>query len=365
MQLPTWHDLLPQQRDVLDHPLDSDLFVVGPPGSGKTILALRRARMIAEGGERTTIVAFHRMLRRLVQAIHSLEGTPDPLVSARTMHSWVHAHHAERTGSPLPLGYEVDWATISAAATTSANVTVGGHLVIDEGQDLATGFFRYARMHAGGVLSVFADEDQALEDSPSTLALIKEAAQLPDPFILKDNHRNAPEVAALAEHFHQGGLPAATVRRPRVGQLPRLRKAGGIEESAQLIATWVRNAGGNVGVVVARNATGTAICKELRGLLNGRVDFYDSDRKNDGEIELHAPGVTVLNERSVKGQEFDTVFLLELEQFLPCTTAKMFRVMYMLCARARDHLHLVYGPGPLSSACLAQLPDERVLERGA
>lgn len=75
------------------------------------------------------------------------------------------------------------------------------------------------------------------------------------------------------------------------------------------------------------------------------------------------PGVTVLNKDSVKGQEFDTVFVLELERFIPCTIDAEFRAMYMMCTRARDRLFLVYGPERLSAVAEASLPSGDVLER--
>ena len=71
----------------------------------------------------------------------------------------------------------------------------------------------------------------------------------------------------------------------------------------------------------------------------------------------------MLNKESVKGQEFDTVFILELDRFIPCTTDAEFRAMYMMCARARDNLFLIYGPGPLSAEAEASLPGEDILER--
>ena len=76
-----------------------------------------------------------------------------------------------------------------------------------------------------------------------------------------------------------------------------------------------------------------------------------------------APGVTVLNKESVKGQEFDTVFVLEIEAFIPCTDDVMRRGMYMMCSRARDNLFLIYGPGELSVEAATALPGLDVLER--
>ena len=91
--------------------------------------------------------------------------------------------------------------------------------------------------------------------------------------------------------------------------------------------------------------------------------MYTSDEPNEDSIDVRAPGVTVLNKDSVKGQEFDTVFVLELERFIPCTNDAEFRAMYMMCTRARDRLFLVYGPERLFSVAEASLPGDDVLER--
>ena len=76
-----------------------------------------------------------------------------------------------------------------------------------------------------------------------------------------------------------------------------------------------------------------------------------------------APGVTMLNKKSVKGQEFDTVFVLEVDDFLPCTAETERRALYMMCTRARDNLFLMYGPADLSPAVEGALPGPDILER--
>lgn len=95
------------------------------------------------------------------------------------------------------------------------------------------------------------------------------------------------------------------------------------------------------------------------------MDYYASGQGNEDSINLLEPSVTILNRRSVKGQEFDTVFILQLESFIPCPTKAMKRSMYMMCARARDNLFLVHGPSKLSAAARAGLPGPKVLEREA
>lgn len=191
---------------------------------------------------------------------------------------------------------------------------------MDEGQDLPKDFFAYASQCVAHRLSVFADDDQAIGKRRSTLEDIKSAAGLPDPILLTENHRNTPEIARLAEWFHQGRLPMATVMRSGSGDIPQLVKSSRPEVTVERIATELTNrANSSIGVIVDQNPTGKEIHKLLRDRLpESRIDIYSSTDRNENSIDVRQPGVTVLNRKSVKGQEFDTVFILELECFIPC-----------------------------------------------
>ena len=237
-------------------------------------------------------------------------------------------------------------------------------LVVDEGQSLPEGFFVYVSRHVSRTMAVFADDDQALGDLRTTLEQIKNAAELDDPVILKENHRNAPEVAAVAEHFHRGRLPAAEVRRRQTGELPRLINSPNNAATADLVSNWCRTRGGSVGVIVDGNETGDNLSRELAARLpQSRIDIYTHQRGNEDEINVLDDGVTILNMKSVKGQEFDSVFILELERFIPFANDVERRAMYMMCTRARDNLFLVHGPEPLSRQAAQSLPGPDVLER--
>ena len=75
------------------------------------------------------------------------------------------------------------------------------------------------------------------------------------------------------------------------------------------------------------------------------------------------PGVTVLNVKSIKGQEFDTVFVMEIGELLLEASEVNRRKMYMLCARARDHLFLVHDGDRLRRRLLERLPGVDILKR--
>ncbi len=370
MQLPTWDELNaePEQLEVLERPLDRSLFVAGPPGSGKTVLAIRRAQLAAESREDDTaapsvvIVTFNRMLRRLLALMD------ESRLAVATMQSFIWRDYERRTGKYPPRHsddpYEYDWDAMLTTLDGHARAMPDRqHLVVDEAQDLPEGFFRYASRHVSRTMTVFADEDQALKDRRSTLAQIKAAAGLADPVMLTRNHRNTPEVAALANHFHRGSLPAADVVRSFSRELPRLLRSRGPDSSVTPIANWFTNRGGSIGVIVDKNPTGSDRHHRLAELLpQARVDIYANEDKNEDSIDVLKPGITVLNRESVKGQEFDTVFILELGAFIPCRNEAAYRTMYMMCARARDHLFLVYGPDDLTPAARASLPGPQVLE---
>jgi superfamily I DNA/RNA helicase len=365
MRLPRWDELIDKQIKILEHPLNKPLFVAGPPGSGKTVLAISRARMQTDAGKSVALVTFNRMLRRLASALDVASGHLNS-----TMHSFVWRDYVRQTDGEEPIkkpgsSFDYDWPAILARlAKNPKQSSSWENLIVDEGQDLPEGFFTYASRHVAGALTVFADDDQALGDRRTKLEQIQAAANLPDPVLLMENHRNCPEVAAVAEHFHEGRLPAAEVQRPPISEKPRLLHSRSLQATAELIARWLQTRGGSIGVVVDQNRTADELVARLRASLPGRrVDLYKSDLKNEDAINILDTGITILNKESVKGQEFDAVFIVELERLIPCLSAQMRRVMYMLCTRARDALHLIYGPATLSVAALAALPSPYLLER--
>ena len=364
-----------EQLDVLEWPLDKPLFVAGPPGSGKTVLAVHRAQMIGEAEPAAVVLTYNRMLRRLMALLSAQNRkmqthTIQPTGRISTMQSYVWSDYKSRADTDPPRHphdrYAYIWddmLNVFEQRGCGPNVP---HLVVDEGQDLAEGFFAYASRYVSRTLSVFADEDQALANQGTTLKQIKRAANLPnEPILLSENHRNTPEIARLAEHFHSGSLPAASVRRSRGGGVPRLLEVPSMDDAAARIAVWQTNQGGSTGVIVDQNRTGRTLHQLLGQKLPGsRVDLYSNSLRNEDQINVLEDGVTVLNKESVKGQEFDAVFILELHRFLPCGNDSQRRGMYMMCSRARDDLWLICGPdGRLTAAIDNALPGPDIVER--
>lgn len=362
MRLPTYDEISrdEQQLDIYDAPFDQSMLVTGPPGSGKTVLAVHRAQMATKAGITVVFVTYNRMLRRLVALLTAGK------IQARTMHKFVSDNYYKDFNAKVPskAPYVYDWQAMFVALKEHGVQPAPIHVIVDEGQDLPKEFFCYLREFGATTLTVFADEDQALTEDRSTLLDIKTTGRFDDPILLTGNHRNTPEIARVAEHFHSGQSPIPEVHRPPSGELPKLLAYSTIEKASALVANWYSGRGGSVGVVVARNPTGQVMYKALREQLQGhRVDFYQSDNRNEGRIDLLRPGVTILNEKSVKGQEFDTVFVMELNKLLASANDATRRVLYMLCARARDNLLLMHESHHLPHSLAVQLPNANILER--
>ena len=361
MRLPTYDEIArdENQLEVYERPFDESVFAVGPPGSGKTVLAVHRAQMLAGAGKPVVLVTYNRVLRRLVSQL------TEQRVDARTMHSFVSRHYREQAAARVPSRESYDYIWDEMIATLRERGAAPGpvHAIVDEAQDLPRPFFRYLRDHVASAVTVFADEGQALRADRSTLRDIKDEGRFGDPVLLSANHRNTPEIARVAEYFHAGDAPVPEVKRSRSGELPRL-VACRLESATELIANWCSTRGGRVGVAVVRNDTGESLYSRLRDRLPEQpVHVYTTDRKNENEIDLLGRGVTILNVGSIKGQEFDTVFVMEIGELLLHSNAVNQRKMYMLCARARDSLFLMHEGDLLPDALLDRLPGPEFLER--
>ena len=235
MRLPTWDELqrVPEQRDVLEYRLDRSLFVVGPPGSGKTVLAIYRAQLAAalasdETGPSVAIVTFNRMLRRLLDMLEEAD------LRVGTMHSFVGHDYRSRMHRQPPHQpsdwYSYDWDAMFSCLEDAKEHPNRSHLVVDEGQDLPQGFFEYASRYASRTITVFADENQALSERHTTLEQIKTASGLGDPIILSHNHRKYARDRALGgalslrtparrdggSPFVEGASPYRSVRQPSI-----------------------------------------------------------------------------------------------------------------------------------------------------
>ena len=366
LTLPLLTDLEPEQMDVYVHPANSSIVVVGPPGSGKTSLAIWRSLFIANNGQQVVLLTKNRALAGLAHQL-ALEGQGGN-IATETMHRFVWHHYLDTFGRPHTRGqgdYQLRWDEILhdyAARNVQPHID---HVVVDEGQNLPPEFFIWAKRHCAKTLSIFADEHQTTVDSGSTMADIMHLG-IQDMFRLVYNHRNSAEIAALSNQFHRGRrLPAAIAKRGLRGNVPKVEYIANWYDLARLVGNRLANAGGSVGVITYNIDDVNAVYATLLETLpRTRVDLFHSKLERGAElVRMRDPGVTVLSGESAIGLEFDAVYLHDLSRSLPMVYEMDHRRLYMLTARARDLLVLVNGPHPLIEAQLNGLPTAPYLIR--
>ncbi|ALK31827.1 AAA family ATPase [Burkholderia plantarii] len=368
MRLPSFSALIEEQRQVFMADPDQSILVVGPPGSGKTSVALWKANILAgpDYQRRVTVVTKNRLLAALATQISQDQGNAP--VTSTTMHTLVWNHYRNIFGHNIPqhLPYQFNWQQ-ALQDYAEANVTPSiDHLIVDEGQNLPKEFFIWACRFGAVTVSVFADENQSTEDGGCHVADLRDAG-FTEMHVLTVNHRNTFEIAELIECFHQDRyVPPAPAQRGRSNEPPRMITVATWEALAQQVAVRFGNRGGSIGVIVYRQEDINVLHALLRARLpDARVDMYTSnaEAKAEDAIRLRDAGITIISGESAIGLEFDTVYLQDLDRSLPMILPVHQRRLYMLCARARDALLLVNGPNLLSEAQLACLPPPPILER--
>jgi superfamily I DNA/RNA helicase len=368
MQLPTFRQLSKEQFEVLKVRLDSSCVVTGPPGTGKTVLALYRGQYLQSRDEPVLVLMYGKLLRHYTAAAtHQLSISP----SVETFHSWFWKYYRNivKENPPQVEPYVFNWDEIL--------VRLGGrlqdlaekkHMIVDEGQDLAPAFYIFAARIAGKTLAVFADENQQIKNGNSTIQEITEMSGVDTQLALTRNYRNTLEIAKVAQHFYVGLATGVADLPDRSGEKPRLVVTRDPPGSMDYVARWVKNHGDReVGVLVPCNE----ILERCVDALQHRLPGHRVEKYQNGDPEKELPsfgtrGVTVINYQSAKGLEFDAVFIPELQDrrtgYDGDEPTRYRMRMYVLCSRAREELHLLYSGGR-DETLEGRLPDSDLLER--
>lgn len=407
-KFPDYDELTTEQRDFCRQRPGGETVVSGPPGTGKTVVAFHRAKQILQQtSDDVLIVMYNNVLSKYVaaweQSIRRAAGLEDDdkRLSIKTWDTWMTgwlAHRQAQGQRVKPWGwslyfyreiikwnFDYPWDEIceklAEKNTSGKKIREWPHLIIDEGQDFPVGFYkvvqRMVRYGKSKSVTVSVDENQTITDRNSTIEETCRKLQCsiePDGeshHSLTKNFRNTLQIARVASTFFSGApteIPQLPDERVN-GDVPEIRivdaKPAARDRLDGLIESRPTQ---KLGIFVRRQSAVDDLIKHLSSRFgNGKrvVQFFYAqgsvaDTKALAErLEFQRPGtVTVLCDKSVKGLEFDTVVIHDVEDWSP--SAEHFKKSYyVMCSRATEtlELHCVSDPRGDEPAVIRELPS--------
>ena len=384
-ELPGIQDLGKEQEAARALPKEGQHLIVGGPGTGKSVLALLRARRHHRERDDYRFLVFNHLLHR---ASGQLFGSG---LAGKTWIGWFLDTFEEITGQSVPRSEpsengwrEIDWAGVDEIiqALPRGDGRQPPFLVIDEGQDMPREFYRALVDLGFDRLFVVADQNQQITDANSSRQDIADclAVDTKDVIELRHNYRNHYPVARLARAFHTADpaspppdLPAPA---PAPGAAPLLyyydhdpaeRKLEAVAKGILRLAD--RDPRKLIGVIAPNNRVRERYLEKLRSI-EVRLDhppppirtFHLGDR---GEVAFDEGGILVINAQACKGLEFDTVVLADVDEHHirhgdPDTARRLF---YVMVARAKEQVFMFMKRGEGREIEKLLPADGDVLER--
>lgn len=347
------------QRIVLNqHRTTRRLEIVGPAGSGKSLVAVEKARRLAREGWRTLFVCFNQPLATAVMREFEEEDEPaDRRPTVSTFHQLCETLGTRAAVLPArtePLAQDW-WDVVLPAGLLDAIEPLPDErfqaIVVDEGQDFELAWLEslqfLLRTPEENVMWVFHDPGQALirDDRVAELGL---------PTIeLYEDYRSPAPVAALARRFYQG--PFEPISMDETGRKPVIEIAEPGRDTIEAVRRHLHRLlvdeqvrGWDVAVLSGAGAAHSEVWRQRTfgnaTLWNGAIDDdghslrLPADQVPDPPVD--AAVVVFETIRRFKGLERPVVVLCEL----PAEGTRLDALLYTALTRATTHLVVIAPP---------------------
>ena len=354
-ELPGIQDLSKEQEEARALPKEGQHLIVGGPGTGKSVLALIRARRYLREKEDYLFLVYNHLLNRASGQL--FQG-----LASKTYMRWFFKEFREITGKPVPRlnnnseWKDIDWAGVEEIIKTLPKIEneQNQFLVIDEGQDMPQEFYTALVNFGFDRFFVVADQNQQITKTNSSRRDIENCLVIDtdDVIELNQNYRNQYQVAKLARSFYTGdpASPPPELPEPAKGRIPRLYRYK--ESDFNKVVRYIlrlsdRDPRQLIGIITPNNKIRTRYLKTLQSLEVLLDNPWPAIRTYHAKMEktsvaFDEGGILIINAQSCKGLEFDTAILADIDEHFfqnqnPDATRRLF---YVMVARAREQVFM-------------------------
>jgi hypothetical protein len=318
-KLPSVESLNKDQDRILRLPEAGQFLIIGGPGTGKSVVALLRA-MKYHKNNNYAFLTFNKVL------LSATKQLVDFKLTSFTLDSWIGKAYWKVFQSYLPTIHKgnrkIDYAKIIEKLEEAGIQTNNTHLIIDEGQDKPRSY--YETLIYLGIENFFivADSNQQITEENTSRETLTELLALEDDEVieLKENYRNSHPIALFAQHFFtdpSSPIPTLPSKFKSFLGTPIHYKYTHYEACVKIILREADRDNRNlIAVVVATEELREVYVEALHSieikLDNPRpiISSYSFKEKKVPDIKFDYSGIVVLNDKSVKGLEFDIVYVI-------------------------------------------------------
>ncbi len=346
MDLPKYKDLTQPQRTILNLPIGKNHLIVGPPGTGKTVLAIYRASDIFNAGLEVLMLVYNRPLMYYISsAVNSLEI--EAIVN--TWQSWISSFYLTEIGKPVPringVQFTYDWSKIKADFGKLGHKY--DHVILDESQDMPTELIESLLLIAGSITCLM-DEDQAIMQNDAKTDVVATALGVRNAYKLYENFRNTREIFDFAKLYQPDVVINTNRTNPR-REKPVFIKDGATGETFaerfmdDLVKIIERNfAYKKIGVFVNSKHLYVAYNELLNRLPNNDIYLYKA-KSEYNTIDFDQDGIFILSFNCMKGLEFDVVIIPWFERINSNNNVDLDRnTVYVAVTRAKHQVYCLY-----------------------
>jgi DNA helicase IV len=316
-KLPGIDDLNKSQDRVLRLPEDGQFLVVGGPGTGKSVVALLRALKYQKNNNYVFLVYNHVLHSSTNQLI-------DIRLKSFTIKSWFYKlqYHLMKENMPQQENYKPDYDEVIKRFESLEPQERPLHIIIDEGQDMPVKFYEALTSCGYENFFIVADQNQQITDEHSNRQELTDiiGLEVDDVIELNENYRNSHIIGLLTEYFFtdpSSPKPKLPLKSKASLGMPSLFEYDNYKDCGKIILREADKDDRNlIGVVVANDTlrdTYATTLQEIDIKLDNPksiISTYSSKNKEQVNIDFSNGGIVVLNDKSIKGLEFDIVFII-------------------------------------------------------